>query len=120
LPFKSNRGGRCFAASKTVTSHDLRLHPSPEKRTKGKGKRRTSDKSGLLKKNSLLEIVMNIPVDFYLFPCYTIYIDRKKLIPLIFMISLLVVFSFAILFVFSLLIVGTNDWVENHHPKTKR
>jgi hypothetical protein len=38
LLFKSNRGGRCFAASKTVTSPDRRPHPRPEKRTKGKEK----------------------------------------------------------------------------------
>jgi hypothetical protein len=36
LPFKSNRGGRCFAASKTVTSPDRRPHPLPGKERKGK------------------------------------------------------------------------------------
>jgi hypothetical protein len=36
------------AASELGTSPDRRLHPYPEKRTKGKGKKRTSDKVGLL------------------------------------------------------------------------
>jgi hypothetical protein len=39
LPFKSLRGGRCGAASATVTSHDRCPHPGPEKRTKGKKRR---------------------------------------------------------------------------------
>jgi hypothetical protein len=65
LPFKSNRGGRCFAASKTGTSPDRRLPSRSEKKRRGKERGETIDKYRLLANIFLLETVMNTPVDLF-------------------------------------------------------
>jgi hypothetical protein len=77
LLFKSNRGGRCEAASEAAPAPIYVRAPPRKKEQKGKKKMRTTDKYRLFKKNFLSEIVIYTPIDFYLLPRYTISIDRK-------------------------------------------
>jgi hypothetical protein len=74
LPFKSNRGGRCGAASATVTSHDPCPQPDPEKRTKGKEKMRTTDKEDLLVEKKYA----NRLIAHFLRVCYTIRVKKNR------------------------------------------
>jgi hypothetical protein len=77
LPFKSNRGGRCEAANEAAPAPILVCTPARKKNEREK-KMTTTDKHSLLKKKFLLGIVICMVIDFYLFPCYIIYIDRKN------------------------------------------